>query len=498
MSETTTPLSMAARLRQSAAVLGDAIAARSIRGIDDFSEISWRELDRKSDRVAAALLRMDVEARRATVLLLTRNAVDHAVYAYGAWKAGQTVLCLPPGLGATEGQAILSRLGRTISAGAEVEWDKGERLRLTEDSGTPGAELNDRVANPMLLVATGGSTGIPKLVDVLGIGQFVPGAFLGGLNTALKRRARAKAFIMTPLSHGAGSATAYMAMFEECEVTSLEKFDAEVSLWAIERFALEQLTIVPTMMHRMLKSANFASERLRSIRSIVHTGGHADSKDKEAWMNAIGPEKVVEVWGSSESVGHAVIDGNEWLAHRGSVGKPVNCRMRIVDAGGKDLPVGEIGEIFVQPLIPKVDLDRKYYGSTQRMRSLDGYVSFGDLGYVDADGYLYIAGRTDDLIITGGANVYPDEVEIPVRRLPGVADCVVVGRPHPELHQSVHAVICMEPGAAPMTVDELRTRLNGELSAYKLPRSVEYRSEMPRTDAGKIRRSSYRAAAKSE
>jgi len=494
MTQANQPLSMGARLRQSTAVMGDAVVVRSIRAIDDVSEITWPELDRRSDRIAAALLRMDVTARPATILLLTRNAVDHAVYAYGAWKAGQTVLCLSPGMGSNEGTAILSRLDRTISVGAQVAWDTSERLvPLADDEPTP--QLEDRVPAPMLLVATGGSTGIPKLVDVLGAGQFAPGAFLGGLNTALKRRPRAKAFIMTPLSHGAGAATAYMAIFEECQVTSLEKFDADTALWAIERFELEQLTTVPTMMHRMLQRPGFKPERLKSIRSVVHTGGHADPKDKEAWMNAIGPEKIVEVWGSSESVGHACISGEEWLKHRGSVGRPVNCRMRIVDSDGKDVPTGAIGEIFVQPLIPKVDLERKYYGSTLRMKSLDGYVSFGDLGYVDADGYLYISGRTDDLIITGGANVYPDEIEILIRRLPGVADCVVVPKPHPDLHQSVHAVIAMEPGAPPMSLEVLREKLAGQLSAYKLPRSVEYRDELPRTDAGKIRRSSYRQPA---
>lgn len=495
MSETAELLSMGERLRRSAAELGSAVVVRSIRGIDDFEEITWVELDRRSDRVAAALLDRGVEERPATVLLLTRNAVDHAVFAYGAWKAGQTVLCLPPHLGSDEGKAILSRLGRTISLGADVAWDTGEKLAVPEDRGSAPGPIEDRVANPMLLVATGGSTGIPKLVDVLGAGEFAPGAFLGGLNVALKREPKAKSFIMTPLSHGAGAATAYMAIFEECEVTSLERFDPAVALWAIERFALEQLTTVPTMMHRMLQHPSFSADALQSVKSLVHTGGHIDPKDKQAWIDAIGAEKVIEVWGSSESVGHAVIAGDEWLQHRGSVGRPVNCRVRIVDPDGKDLPVGEVGEIFVQPLIPKVDLEKKYYKSDLRMKSLDGYVSFGDLGYLDEEGYLYIAGRTDDLIITGGANVYPDEVEIPIRRLPGVADCVVVGRPHPDLREAVHAVIALEPGAPEMPIEELREKLAGTLSAYKLPRSVEYVAEMPRTDAGKIRRKSYRQRA---
>ncbi len=484
-------VSMGARLRQSAKALGDAVAVRSVRGIDDYSELSWKALDERSERLAAKLLGLHVLEEPATIVLITRDAVQHAIYAYAAWKAGQAILCLSPGLGSEEGRAILSRLGRTLTLGAKLEWDTGVWVD-GEDLPAFTSSLQDRVANPMLLITSGGSTGIPKLIDVIGRGAFKPGDFLGGLGTALKRRPRAKAFVMTPLSHGAGAATAYMATFEECEMTSLERFDPEAALWAIDKFELEQITMVPTMMHRMLRSPRFDPARLQSIRSLCHTGMHCDPKDKEAWMDAIGAEKVLEVWGSTESVGHAVIAGDEWKMHRGSVGRPVNCRVRIVSMEGDDLPIGEVGEIFVQPLVGTVNPDTKYFGSKQKMKSNNGYVSFGDLGSLDADGYLYVAGRTDDMIITGGANVYPDELEILIRRLPGVADCVVVGRPHSDLGQSVHAVLAMQKGAAPMNIDGLRRALAGQISAYKMPRSMQIVDEISRTDAGKVRRKSFR------
>lgn len=488
-------VSLGARLRHTASQLGGAVAIRSISALEQYRELSWTELDAKSEELACHLLRLEVAERPATVVLITRDAVQHAIYAYGAWKAGQTILCLSPGLGSSEGTAILSRLRRTISFGARRDWDGGEHVE-DADWQRDCSPLADRVARPMLLITTGGSTGIPKLVDVIGAGEFVPGDFLGGLGAALKRRQRARAFVMTPLSHGAGAATAYMATFEECETTSLEKFDAETALWAIERFALEQITLVPTMMHRMLRSPRFDPGRLRSIRSLCHTGMQCDPKDKEAWMDAIGPGKVVEVWGSTESVGHAVIDGDEWLKHRGSVGRSVNARVRIVSADGQDLPTGEVGEIFVQPLVGNVDPDTKYFGSKDRMKSNNGYVSFGDLGRLDEEGYLYIAGRTDDLIITGGANVYPDELEVLIRRIPGIKDAVVVPRAHSELGQSVHAVIAMDGSTKPLSLAELREQLTGKMSAYKLPRSVEYVPEITRSDAGKVRRKSYREQAK--
>ncbi len=489
-------VSLGERLRQTARSLSDQVAVRSISALEQYQEISWAELNRKSEQLAHHLLALQVEEKPATVVLITRDAVKHAIYAYGAWKAGQPILCLSPGLGSAEGSAILGCLGRTISFGAARDWDKSEHVQDEAWQNEPATAVPDRVARPMLLITTGGSTGVPKLVDVIGPGEFVPGDFLGGLGAALKRRPRAKAFVMTPLSHGAGAATAYMATFEECETTSLEKFDPEAALWAIERFSLEQITLVPTMMHRMLQSSRFNPQRLKSIQSLCHTGMQCDPKDKEAWMEAIGPEKVVEVWGSTESVGHAVISGDEWLKHRGSVGKSVNARVRIVSAEGTDLPTGEVGEIFVQPLVGEVNPDTKYVGSKQKMKSNNGYVSFGDLGKLDADGYLYIVGRTDDMIITGGANVYPDELEILIRRLASVTDCVVVPKPDTDLGQRVHAVISLEPKAAPFSVDDLRSQLTGKVSAYKIPRSLEFVAEITRSDAGKIRRKSYRETAR--
>jgi bile acid-coenzyme A ligase len=483
------PISLGERLRQSARALGDAVAMRSIRDRDDVTEISWSELDRRSEALAHRLLDMGVDERPATVVLITRNAVEHAVYAYGAWKAGQTVLCLSPKLGSIEGRIILDRLGRTISLGADLEWDTSERVDLSSpDDTTPVA---DRVARPMLLLASGGSTGVPKLIDAIGNGQFRPGDLLGGLGQALKRRPRAKAFVCTPLSHGAGAATAYMGTFEECEVTSLERFDPDVALWAIDRYGLEQITLVPTMMDRMARARSFPQARLTSIRSFNHTGAIVDPEIKQRWIDAIGAEKVIDVYGSTESVGHFVITGDEWLTHRGSVGRAVNCDTRIIGENGEDQKPGSVGEVFVRPRTATVDPSTKYIGSDLKMKSFEDFVSVGDLGYLDEDGFLYVVGRTDDLIITGGANVYPDEVEIAIRSIDGVADCVVVGQPDADMGQRVHAVVAMADGVPAPGLDELRERLRGALIDYKMPRSLEIVTAIERTDAGKIRRKSF-------
>src|SRR5581483_8532388 len=121
-------VSLGERLRQTARSLPDQVAVRSIRALDEYREISWAELDRKSEQLAHALLAMEVQERPATAVLITRDAVQHAIYAYGAWKAGQTILCLSPGLGSSEGTAILGCLGRTVSLGVRREWDGGEHV----------------------------------------------------------------------------------------------------------------------------------------------------------------------------------------------------------------------------------------------------------------------------------------------------------------------------------------------------------------------------------
>jgi bile acid-coenzyme A ligase len=209
---------------------------------------------------------------------------------------------------------------------------------------------------------------------------------------------------------------------------------------------------------------------------------------KRFWCELIGPQHVTECYGASEATGRTVIDGNEWLAHPGSVGRPVTSEVHILNSAGDELPRGEVGEIFMRNLPPVAEPFR-YLGSPPPASTPDGFISVGDLGWVDADGYLYIADRRVDMIVSGGANIYPAEVEAVLSEHAGVADVVVIGLLDPEWGKRVHAVIQPRDSNRPPTASELKAFCRERLAAYKAPRTYEFVLDFPRSDAGKIQRS---------
>jgi bile acid-coenzyme A ligase len=191
-------------------------------------------------------------------------------------------------------------------------------------------------------------------------------------------------------------------------------------------------------------------------------------------------------YGSTENHGLSRISGSEWLAHPGSVGRPHNSEFKILDEAGNELPPGEIGEIFGRPL-GATALGFQYVGATARSTA-DGFASVGDLGWKDEDGYLYIADRRVDMVISGGANVFPAEVESALLEHSGVADAAVIGLPDPEWGQRLHALWQARDPAAPPSGEELLAHCRARLVAYKVPRSFERVDSLPRSEAGKLNR----------
>jgi bile acid-coenzyme A ligase len=205
------------------------------------------------------------------------------------------------------------------------------------------------------------------------------------------------------------------------------------------------------------------------------------------WASLIGPEKIIMAYGGSESLGLTVLDGKEWLAHEGSIGRGFReAELRILDDDGYDLPPGEIGHIFLRA--------PGYTGATylgdvpQIPMTPDGFGSYGDMGHLDEDGYLYLADRRVDLIVTGGANVFPAEVEAALVDHPKIADVVVVGLADPEWGRRVHAIIEPVDRDDPPTLDEIRAYVKGRLLPYKVPKSIELIDAMPRSEAMKVNR----------
>jgi bile acid-coenzyme A ligase len=208
-----------------------------------------------------------------------------------------------------------------------------------------------------------------------------------------------------------------------------------------------------------------------------------------AFIEWLGPDRMHESFGPSERIGGTYITGREWLAHPGSVGRPTgNAKLRILDPETlEDLPAGEIGEIFMLPPSGPGSTYR-YVGANAR-RTADGWESVGDMGRLDADGYLYLGDRRSDMILSGGRNIYPAEVEAALDEHPAVRSSCVIGLPDEDLGSRVHALVDV---VAEVSDAELRAHVAERLVHYKVPGSFERVREPLRDDAGKMRRSALR------
>lgn len=337
---------------------------------------------------------------------------------------------------------------------------------------------------------TSGTTGRPKGI----VRQAVPLAEA----EASQQRARAVAavafgiepgcrvLIPAPLYHSAPSLIAQMALQQaECVVLT-ERFREEEVLELIERHRIDVVYLVPTMYVRLLKLPAETRSRydLSSLRFVASTGAPCAPQVKRAMIDWLGPV-IHETYASSESGMITVIGSQEALARPGSSGRPIGeARIEILTEDGAACAPGEIGLIYVrQPAYP--DFSYRNQPDARGKIERHGLITLGDMGYLDRDGYLYVCDRASDMVISGGVNIYPAEIEHALVRLPGVLDCAVFGIPDDEFGEQLLALVLPEPGAAPVPA-ELAERLRETIAGYKVPRRIEIVAELPRDDNGKI------------
>ena len=205
------------------------------------------------------------------------------------------------------------------------------------------------------------------------------------------------------------------------------------------------------------------------------------------WVELIGPERLIMAYGMTEGLGLTALRDDEWMTHQGSVGRGFReTELRILDAEGRDVPTGELGEIYLRsPMYEGYE----YLGGAPLLRGTeDGFQTAGDIGYLDADGYLYLVDRRVDLIITGGANVFPAEVECALIDHPAIADVVVIGLRDPEWGRRVHAIVQPADPGAPPTAEDVIAYAKDRLAPYKVPKTVEVVDAIPRSEATKVSR----------
>jgi bile acid-coenzyme A ligase len=294
-----------------------------------------------------------------------------------------------------------------------------------------------------------------------------------------------------PLYHNGPFSFSMAGLFRGNHIVVMPRFDAEESLKLLERWRVDWVNFVPTMMHRIWRLGAQVRSRydLSALRIMLHLAAPCPPWLKEEWIRWLGPSRVHELYGGTEGQGLTWITGEEWLTRRGSVGKPYpGSRMRILDEQGREAPRGTVGEVYMMPDTGPGTTYR-YIGATARSR--DGWESLGDLGWMDEEGYLYLTDRHTDMILSGGANVYPAEVEAALDSHPAVRSSCVIGLPDEDLGNRVHAIVDV---AGSVGVESLQAHVAARLAGYKVPRTFELVNEPLRDDAGKVRRTALRQA----
>ena len=444
--------------------------------------LTFEELDQRTDRLARRLVAAGAGEGRIVTLALP-NSVEFIEVALATLKAGATPLPVSHRLPRVERQMIVDLADTALVVGTDPDDHPGRRcVRRAEDLPEPADGAAGEVpvvVSPSWKAATsGGSTGVPKLIITT-----TPAVLDDDARPDYLLPRRSAVLIPGPLHHTAPFAMALLALFHGNHLVVEPRFDAATTLADLARYRAEFVLLVPTMMHRIWRLPPEAREvDLSALRTVFHMASSCPDWLKEAWIDWLGPDRIFELYGASDSPANTVITGRDWLAHRGSVGRAALGEIRVTDEAGRPLPPGQVGEIWMRPPAGRPSRARVVGGDA---RTRDGWTSVGDLGWLDDDGYLYVADRRTDLIVTGGENVYPAEVEAALERHPGVRSAVVVGLPDEDLGQRVHAVVEVDSG-----VDEagLRRHLADQLVPYKTPRSYDLADEPLRDEAGKVRK----------
>lgn len=457
--------------------------------------VSRRELVQRVDDLAVELHDRGVSAGEMVTIALP-NSVEWFVAFAAAWRLGAIPQPISARLPAREIEAILGLADPRAVVGVP-EGSVPGRVCVPEGhvapraAGARVAALGHPVSPAWKAPTSGGSTGRPKLIvsgDPALLDTDDPPQLLLGTDGCL--------VMPGPLYHNGPVVWSLRALLHGNHVVVLPRFEAESTLAAIEAHRATVVYLVPTMMKRIWRLPQEVRKRydLDSLRVVWHLAEPCPEWLKQEWIDWLGHERIFELYAGTEAQTATIITGAEWLAHRGSVGRPVPGTVSITDAGGREMAPhqmgpGEMGEVWLRSV--RDTPTYRYVGAEARRRD-GGWESLGDMGYLDTDGYLYLGDRSADMILSGGANIYPAEIEFALQEHPGVHSCAVIGLPDEDKGNTIHAIV--EADVASVDVDELRSFLGERLVSYKVPRTFEFVEEALRDDAGKLRRSALRQA----
>jgi long-chain acyl-CoA synthetase len=339
---------------------------------------------------------------------------------------------------------------------------------------------------PASIIYTSGTTGLPKGVVRSPPTDAQREGLMALFDEIFQLAPGERTLIPAPMYHSAPNAYVNAAVMRGMDITIMTGFDAEEFLRLVAEQRVTVVQMVPTMFVRLLALPESVrgSHDLSSLRWVVHAAAPCPPEVKRAMIEWLGPI-VSEYYGSTETGPVTFATSEDWLAHPGTVGRAVSrATVKVLDGDGRELPPGESGEVYMRL---EVLSDFTYEGDELKRRAVerDGLLSCGDIGYLDEDGFLYINDRRSDMVISGGVNVYPAEIEACLLSLGGVRDCAVFGIPDAEFGEVLAAHVEPHDGAG-LTVEEVREHVRTRLAGYKTPRVVEFSDSLPREDSGKI------------
>ena len=484
---------------------------------DDLVALSWAEVDDGLNRVANGLDALDLgEARR--VAVFAENAAEVVLAHLGGLLAGASTVPVNFHLNTDEVAFILAdsdarvlfvgpetaAVGLAAAREAGLDLVIGWRCEPT-DGITPwdtwlaaaaDTEPPTDVAPRPNLMYTSGTTGRPKGVEL------PPTMFAGGKTVAEHVDALARNkfaeygthLVVGPMYH-TGPLSGFRLLAAGVPVVVLGRFDAEGLLRTIDTYRTETSVMVPTHFARMLALPEDVRARydVSSMAWVGHTGAACPIDVKRKMIEWWGPV-FFDAYGATEVGTTCMITSQEWLAHPGSVGRAIPpFTALVVDDDGNELPPNTEGRLFFSDATGRGVVYPNDPEKTAAAHLRPGVFTLGEIGYLDDDGYVFITDRFSDMIVSGGANIYPAEAEQVLLEHPGVADVAVIGVPHPDMGEAVKALVVPTDPANPPSADELIAFCREHLSGYKCPRSVDIVETVGRTTMGKVNKRALRA-----
>jgi long-chain acyl-CoA synthetase len=340
---------------------------------------------------------------------------------------------------------------------------------------------------PLSLIYTSGTTGLAKGVTRNPMTPDQSGRVATATLAAMGLRPGMSTIVTAPLYHAAPNAQGLFAVALGIDLTIMPRFDPEEFLRLVAEQRITHAQMVPTMFVRLLELPDEVRGRYdtSSLVALVHAAAPCAAHIKRRMIDWLGPI-VLEYYGGTETGIVVKCDTAEWLAHEGTVGAAFEgADIRVFDANGRLLPQGDTGEVYIRP--PEFWPGFTYLGMEDKRREIDrdGYITIGDVGHVDADGFLHLSDRARDMVISGGVNIYPVEIEACLLELPGVRDVAVFGIPDESFGEALAAHVDADPRAG-LTEEAVQAHVRERLAGYKVPRLVVFDDDLPREESGKI------------